>query len=552
MSRSERAALILLGGLVAGLVGLHVLAVRSCDSPPQGDALLHLANSLAIHRALAEGDLAAVLTNRAYEPLHGTPPFHPPALYLVTSGFYGLLGLAPQVAAMAQLPFLVLLGGSVAWLGWRLGGPWSGLVAATAALSAPAVSYYTQNYYLDLPLAAAVALLLAVSLQADGFGSRGASVAWGAAVALGAASKNTFVFWGAVPILMTLASCARRRPADTARAVLALGAWVAALLLAHGRLPLFVGYALFFALLAFLARRLEARSPGFHLPLALATALAGCWWNLENLAALAGGGISLVGGAQMTTFPSWETKLWDLYRVLAVDSIPGLPWLLALSALSLPLQAPARRREVLWLTVSGVGALALNTAFVVTDTRYLLPVLGWLAPLAFLWVGLAPPAALPVVAALSLSWIPFAPPALREPLAGLHARAASQGFTPDPPFMRAPEGDWPDLRILQDLGQDAVLWGVSHSHDTPLQPRLFRYLALREGIPLEVVDVTYHGDVLEFDETRRHLMTHLLVITRDHEEARSLLPRFGFESPPRLHRFYEIPGGEGAWLYVAR
>lgn len=546
-----RAALLLL--LLSACVLVQARVIQGLTTPPREDEILHLANGLAVFQALQAGDVTAVLTSAVFVPLGGAPPFYPPGLYLVSAGFHAALGPGRAAALLSQLPFLALLGASTWWLGRRLAGPWAGLAAAAMALGSPGVAYYTQHYYLDLPLAAAVAFNLAASLEARDFSSPRASLAWGASLALGAMAKNTFVFWGAFPFLALLAGSAVRDPRYTLRVLQACGLWLGGVLLANQArpspawAPLVYAAALpaLAALTAWLHR--SARPPrSLHLGLGLALALS--LWNLENLTPLVAGGVTLVGEAQMTQFPPLDVKVAQAARILGREFLPVLPALLALSLVRLPFQDPARRAEVAFVAACGAAALVFNTAFVVTDLRYLLPSVVYLAVLAFLWLD-ALPASLGAPLAVAVAALPFLalPPDME---------ALRQRLLPAPFLKESPAGDYPDLEILREIGSTGsgpgqVLLGVAHSHDTVMQPRLFRYLALREGVRLEVLDPPYRDGAVDVDPRRLDRVTHLLVVGRPGEEEATLrlvsrLAGAGF----RLLSRHPLPGGEAATLYL--
>lgn len=529
------------------------------STPPRGDAILHLTNSLVVFQALQQGDPVAILTSRVYVPVGGAAPFFPPGLYLVTSAFYAALGTAQWAALLSQLPFLALLGLSTYLVARHLAGTAAGVAAAAAALASPPVLYYTRNYFLDLPLAAAVAFNLAATLEVDGFRHRRWTLLWGFSLGLGALAKNTFVFWGTFPLLAMLVASARKQPRYTQRVLAVLGMWVAALqFLRPSEENAALVYGVGLAALAALARAL--RHPSLHLHEGLAVALATALWNLENLGALGSGGVVLVGDAQMSQFPAFDVKVAETARVLGGDFLPLLPLLLLLSAAWLVLQPPERRRPALFVLASGLAALVLNTAFVLTDNRYLLPAVGYLSALAFLWLGalpawLAAPAVLAVTAGLGLQALPFLPGPAPEALRGARFDLASRRLLADPHFQSSPPGDYPDLEILRAMqasspGGTLSLWGVSHTNDTVLQPRLMRYVAVREAVPLFLFDPAYRDGVIDADPRFMRGLTHLLVVTGGEEWPAPVLlaSRLSEREFRRIGRF-DLPGGEAAWLY---
>jgi hypothetical protein len=169
--------------------------------PPEWDYANHLERVVHCAQDLARGNVAAVLSRSSFYP-----PVVPCAAAL---GYW----LAPSDVGAAQatiLAFLVLGMGATLTVGRRLAGAPAGVVAAVLFGTAPFVILLALRFQLDVPLAAMVALMLAVALRSEGFTSAGWSVAAGAVFGLGMLTKPPFAVY-VLPSLALLAWQGRSR-----------------------------------------------------------------------------------------------------------------------------------------------------------------------------------------------------------------------------------------------------------------------------------------------------------------------------------------------------
>ena len=127
--------------------------------PPEWDNANHLERAVQCSRDLRAGDVRSILERSS---------FYPP-LVLCLGGAGMLLGLSDAAAAAAvMIGFLGLGMAAVYLLGRALADGTVGVAAALLFGSAPFVVFSTLRFQLDLPLAAMVALALAVLLATDG------------------------------------------------------------------------------------------------------------------------------------------------------------------------------------------------------------------------------------------------------------------------------------------------------------------------------------------------------------------------------------------------
>jgi len=332
--KEPRTGLELLGlvlglGLVAGW-SLQRLGLEG--GPPVQDEARHLANLLDLRQALAS---AAGLRAWLVALLTSTRDY-PPLVYLLTLPW---LGAAPSMIAAraAVLCHGLVAAGLACWLARRpLGrsGAWGFLLITVLS---PLALSYSRRYFLDAPLAAAVALGWILLLRTERFQRRGAAALFGLAAGLGLLVKWSWLFFlGPAALVVALLGLRRGRGAlgngllAAAVAALIAGPW----------------YALAWP---HLAGRFRAES-----------------WSL-----LEGGG-------------AWQAVLRQNLQT-AADAFPGL---LPLLLLAVPLAAwRARSALGLWGASLGAaaGALLALSLSLPHDPRYLLPLLPMLACACCCW-----------------------------------------------------------------------------------------------------------------------------------------------------------------------
>lgn len=209
-SASAREWTIVIGCFVL-LVAVALTWLAVDRTPPEWDHANHLERAVGCAGDLARRDLRAILARSS---------FYPPVVPCAAAVAYRL---APSDAAAAQIVVLAFLGvgmGAVYALGRRLAGGTEGVVAAIVFGSAPFVVFLTLRFQLDLPLAAMVALALAVLLRTERFTRRGWSLLTGVVFGVGMLTKPTFAVY-VLPSFLVLAVRLRRGHA-WANAVLAV------------------------------------------------------------------------------------------------------------------------------------------------------------------------------------------------------------------------------------------------------------------------------------------------------------------------------------------
>jgi len=169
---------------------------------PPGDMARHLVRSLYFHQELKENFSLSTL---AYLYFYQFPQFfHPPLVYFTTQPFYVLLGANPLAAKLSIVPFILLLIWSTFLLGRELGNEKTGLLSVFILGACPAVLFYFNFYYLDLPLAALTVLSYYLLLKSRNFSSRGYSMGFGLVSGLGLLTKWNFVFYLLAAFILAL------------------------------------------------------------------------------------------------------------------------------------------------------------------------------------------------------------------------------------------------------------------------------------------------------------------------------------------------------------
>jgi hypothetical protein len=211
VTATERRDWLIVGGafLVIAVVSSVWMAVDR--RPPEWDNANHLERAVQCSRDLRTGDVRGILERSS---------FYPP-LVLCLAGAGMLLGLSDAAAAGAVMVGFLGLGiAAVYLLGRALADGTVGVAAALLFGSAPFVVFSTLRFQLDLPLAAMVALALAVLLATDGLTRRPMALAFGVVCGLGMLTKPTFALYVLVPVIMVLARGGRRGVANVLLATL--------------------------------------------------------------------------------------------------------------------------------------------------------------------------------------------------------------------------------------------------------------------------------------------------------------------------------------------
>jgi Dolichyl-phosphate-mannose-protein mannosyltransferase len=394
--------------------------------PAEWDYANHLEHALRCRADLAGGAVGAVFARSSFYP-----PLVPCAAGLV----YGLLPSDVVFGEIVILAFLALGMAATYVLGRQLAGGTGGVVAAIVFGTAPITVDHVLHFQLDVPLAAMVAAFLAALFATQGLERRARTLFAGLLFGLGMLTKPPF-FVLVGPACVLAAMTARSR-----RAWLNAGlASVTALLVA---LPWYGPRA--FGLAAQFENRSfkQAEEAGF--PAAMSPASL-AYYPLNFPAALGAVAVVLV--------------LVGLWAVL-------------------------RRR--CWFVLAGLSPLLVFLVLRNKQMRYalpLLPMIGVTAALGFVSLPRTgrrlAGVALACVAALEVSWTAFGVPDL-----GRVPWTAALVAPPAPPS----PAEWQHRAIFRAIGRDSggapASVSVAANHQF-FSPANFRYLALRDGLPLRV------------------------------------------------------------------
>jgi 4-amino-4-deoxy-L-arabinose transferase-like glycosyltransferase len=236
-SRSRRQPTWPLLGLLAllGFTGLLSRHTINRDTVPlTADASGYYRTTLTLDRHLSQGryrEAGRVLLRSGIRP---------PLPQLVTIAVYRALGERSQrVARLSVVLFLWLLLAATFAIGARLRDRPTGLLAATLLACFPQVIGYSRCYWMDLPLAAMVALNVWALLLSEGLRRRGPSLLLGLTLGAGLLTKYTFPVFVAGPALVLVGAGlrARRRALRLRLENLALCLFTAVLVTALWYLP---------------------------------------------------------------------------------------------------------------------------------------------------------------------------------------------------------------------------------------------------------------------------------------------------------------------------
>jgi hypothetical protein len=215
---------LVLAALFAALALVATIWILIDRRPPESDHANHLERALKCHRNLAEGGPGW------FRAIIGESSFYPPLAPCAAGVLYFVAPVAPLTAQVVMFASLALGMAAVFALGRRWLGAEGGLLAAFFLATAPFVVFSLNNFQLDLPLAAMVALALWTLVRAGGFAHRGWCLALGAVLGLGLLTKPTFPAYVLPPMLVPLAAAWRAPDRRRRLASLALVLVIAAAL----------------------------------------------------------------------------------------------------------------------------------------------------------------------------------------------------------------------------------------------------------------------------------------------------------------------------------
>ena len=149
--------------------------------------------------------LSQVNPNTLFQAL-SLDSFRPLFFHLCAVLMYRIFGASADVAVMTNFPFFLLLLLSVYGIGRRLVSPAVGVLAAFFTSVLPLVFALTRAFYVDLALAALVAVSILLLLGVDEFRARGHVILLGLSIGLGLLTKWTHPLFVGPPLVYVLLS----------------------------------------------------------------------------------------------------------------------------------------------------------------------------------------------------------------------------------------------------------------------------------------------------------------------------------------------------------
>ncbi|NDD29346.1 MAG: phospholipid carrier-dependent glycosyltransferase [Proteobacteria bacterium] len=552
--------LTLILALSAGVTWLNVAWAIHNQAPPLSDDNSHLFNSIQML-----WQVPACERPTALWLLY--PGHYPPLAYQMTFIFYRWLGPHTWVAIASFFPFLAIMGLSMYGIGVGLGRRATGLICALATLCSPVVLDHARTYFLDLPSTAMLALSLCALLYSRGFSRRGWSLLFGVSMALGMLSKWTHPAFVLPLLLYTLHGALTHMYEERwpgllvalimAGTVMTMGLYVLESPgvfdgsdLTHGPSFRWTPWLLCAGLLIIglgSLRRAVRTHP--HLE-TLANLLESFWlsamaawpwyyYNGERVREK----IVYQAHVQVDTSHGWMTYLQDTSMM-----VHGAPMLLV-AGIAVGLSLPRLRAFTAIFAASVLIDMAL-TARLPADSRYFMPAVTCVVPLALVWTAhlqelVSAPLSKRLARAFGVSvlllvaitclWQVTASEWRHRGFRGLDGPSREQarndrvylGALPVLPAMPVP-GSFPYDEVLDAVGaldRSPQRWvGVLESSDdaSRFQPRSFLYHAAMRQMPLFVVetsDALEHGDnVHDIEQVKTFLVIH-----RDLDSRKRLL-----------------------------
>jgi 4-amino-4-deoxy-L-arabinose transferase-like glycosyltransferase len=185
--------------VIAGLVLLYAIVnwlwLSDNVTSSGWDKPLHLVRSLRYYQAMSPLTLQTLFASIVENPIR-------PSLFPLTATLvYPLLGATVDSGPMINLLYVAILLSAAYGLGVKLVNRNVGLLAAIVLATYPMVFAMSRLFYLELALAAMVAITLYFLVASDGFKDRTSALLFGLCLGLGLLTKRTFVAFVLVPIL---------------------------------------------------------------------------------------------------------------------------------------------------------------------------------------------------------------------------------------------------------------------------------------------------------------------------------------------------------------
>ncbi len=379
----------------AALTGLHFFLLSSGHTRPMGDDASLFLTTACLYRELAvQGPVVF------HTCVEGAP--YPPLVTFLATVHHWLAGGPSVASAIASLwPFHALLG-----LGLFLGvrrdhGRLAGLAAAVLAPVVISETAVGRAFFTEVPLAALAVCSVALLAACEGFRRPWRAAALGAFLGAGLLVKWTFAFLLAPPMVLAfvlaLWRCTARWPLSVASVLLAGGAFAALMArLSQGWEP---GFAVALALLGALAvglaltgwrrRAWLGTDAGLRLLGLVACtlavlAVAGPWYLSSEAVLQEFLGDNLSGGYDGDPMTLAET--WFFYPTVVLVWVQA-PLLILAAAGAVRCLLPGRGAMAIWSLAVFVSSLVILALLPYRVSRYLMPALVLLIPLAIQALG---------------------------------------------------------------------------------------------------------------------------------------------------------------------
>jgi 4-amino-4-deoxy-L-arabinose transferase-like glycosyltransferase len=137
--------------------------------------------------------------------------YRPPLFLLSSLPFYLIFGRSPDVAAMTNVVYFIILVLSVYGIGKRIHSEEVGLLASFIVSTFPIIFGLSRSYWLDFPLTAMVSLSMYLLLMADYFKNKKYSILFGISAGLGMLTKWTYFVFLSGPFLYFFVSSFRSK-----------------------------------------------------------------------------------------------------------------------------------------------------------------------------------------------------------------------------------------------------------------------------------------------------------------------------------------------------
>ncbi len=126
---------------------------------------------------------------------------YPPITYLVSMPYFYVLGTSHHIARISLTIFWIIFLLAMFGIGYQYGGYYSGFTVMALCGSSPHVLEYSRLYFLDFPQAATTAMAFYFLLKTNWFRNRNYSILFGFCISLAFLVKWSAIFFMIIPIL---------------------------------------------------------------------------------------------------------------------------------------------------------------------------------------------------------------------------------------------------------------------------------------------------------------------------------------------------------------